>query len=262
MSASRLGKRLAAMARKLALPAAVLVLWSFATDFWKIHPIILPALDRVLEDFGTYGLNGVLAAQTAASLRRCLLGFVLGSAGGIGLGIVLGWYNTLHDYFDVAINFLRSIPKTALAPLFLVWFGFGDLPKVLLVGLASFFYTLITTIEGVSNVDALLIKSARSMGASSRQILTTVVLPAAMPAMHAGLRLAAATSLVVLVTAEMLSGNDGLGYLLEQARGGLNMSTMYMALIVLGVIGFSLDWCVRYCGRKLMPWRKGKTIST
>ena len=92
------------------------------------------------------------------------MGFVLGSTCGIGLGILLGWYNRLHDYCDVLINFMRSIPKTAMAPLFMVMFGFGDLPKVLLVSLACFFHTLITTIEGVNNVDALYIKSARSHG--------------------------------------------------------------------------------------------------
>ena len=156
---------------------------------------------------------------------------------------------------------MRAIPKTALAPLFIVWFGFGDLPKILLIGLASFFYTLIPTLEGVKNIDNLLIKSARSLGANDGQLLTTVVLPSALPSMYAGLRLAAATALVVLVFVEIIAGDSGLGFLLEQGRASLNMAVMYMTLLVLGVIGFALDWLVRISETKLMPWRKGKTIS-
>jgi ABC-type nitrate/sulfonate/bicarbonate transport system permease component len=161
----------------------------------------------------------------------------------------------------VSIQFLRSIPKSALAPLFIVWFGFGDLPKVLLVGLASFFYTLIPTIEGVKNVDTLFIKSARSMGAGDLQLLLSVIVPAALPAIYAGVRLSASTSLVVLVFVEIIAGDNGLGYMLEQARGSLNMSIMYLDLIILGLIGFLIDWVVRYTETLLMPWRKGKTFS-
>lgn len=247
--------------RKLLLPLVLIAIWILATSIWTIHPILLPELKSVIRDFFSYAANGELLHHTLASMRRCGIGFFGGAACGIVLGILLGWYKYVEDVFDVSIHFLRSIPKSALAPLFIVWFGFDDLPKVLLVGLASFFYTLIPTIEGVKNVDALFIKSARSMGASDRQILLSVVIPAALPAMYSGVRLSASTSLVVLVFVEIIAGDNGLGYMLEQARGSLNMSTMYLDLIVLGVIGFLIDWTVRYSELLLMPWRKGKTFS-
>ena len=246
---------------KLILPVLVIATWVTATSVWEIHPIILPKLQSVLRDFGSYAHSGEIVDHTLISLRRCLIGFTGGSALGIVMGIMLGWNKYLEDFFDVVVNFTRSIPKTALAPLFIVWFGFEEMPKVLLIGLASYFYTLIPTIEGVKNINKLYIKSARSLGASDRQILFTVLIPAAMPAMYAGVRLAAATSLVVLVFVEILSGNSGLGYLLEMSRSSLNMSTMYMTLIVLGIIGFILDWVVRRSEILLMPWRKGSTIS-
>lgn len=184
-----------------------------------------------------------------------------GSAAGVGLGVLLAWFKPLEDFFDLTLNFSRAIPKTALAPLLIVWFGFGDFPKILLIGLAAFFYTVIPTLEGVGNVDNLLVKSARSMGANNRQIVFGVLLPAAMPSIYAGLRIAATSSFVILLFVEIISGNSGLGFLLEDARESLNTSTMFMTLIVVGILGFSLDWLVRYTEKKVMPWQKGKTIS-
>jgi len=248
--------------RKLALPFLVLGCWVMATTFWNIHPIILPKLQAVVRDFFFYVQNGELLEHTVISLQRCLLGLVGGSTLGIFMGVLLGWNKYLEEVFDVIVNFTRSIPKTALAPLFIVWFGFEEMPKVLLIGLASYFYTLIPTMEGVKSVDKLYIKSARSLGANDFQILLSVVIPAAMPAMYAGLRLATATALVVLVFVEILSGNSGLGYLLEMSRSSLNMSTMYMTLGVLGFIGFILDWLVRRSETWLMPWQKGRTLSS
>ena len=131
----------------------------------------------------------------------------------------------------------------------------------MLIGLSAFFYTVIPTLEGVQNVDSLLVKSARSLGANDRQILFGVILPAAMPSIYAGIRIASTSSFVVLLFVEIISGNDGLGYLLEDARERLNTSTMFMTLIVVGILGFSLDWFVRYTEKKVMPWQKGKTLS-
>ncbi len=263
MSESSDPSRLTAMLlRKLALPLLVIGCWFAATTYLSIHPLILPKLQSVVRDFFLYVGNGELLTHLAVSLRRCLIGLTGGAFLGIALGVLLGWNRCLEDIFDIGVNFTRAIPKTALAPLFIVWFGFEELPKVLLIGLTTFFYTLIPTMEGVKNVDRLYLKSARSLGAGDLQILVSVVIPAALPAMYAGVRLAAATALVILVFVEILCGNSGLGYLLEMSRASLNTSTMYMTLLVLGVLGFLLDWLVRRSETWLMPWQKGRTISS
>jgi sulfonate transport system permease protein len=246
---------------RIIVPVAILIAWKLATAYGHIHPLILPGIDSVVHDFLAMTKSGELFFHTLASLKRYAVGLIAGCALGITGGMVIGWFPLLENLLDIPINFMRSIPKTALAPFLIVWFGFGDMPKVLLIGLASFFYTVIPTIEGVKNVEYHLIKSARSMGANNRQILFTVILPAAMPAMCAGIRLASSTALVVLVFVEIVSGNDGLGYLLETSRGSLNMPTMLTALFVLGIIGFFIDWFVRASEKILMPWRKGKTVS-
>lgn len=246
---------------KSLLPLAIFASWELAVTYGDIPPILLPKLEKVGADFVKYSMNGELLHHILISLRRCTIGFILGSTLGIVFGILLGWFKRLDDFFDFTLNFSRAIPKTALAPLLIVWFGFGDFPKVMLIGLAAFFYTVIPTLEGVKNVDSLLIKSARSMGAGDRQIVFGVILPAAMPSIYAGIRIAATSSFVILLFVEIISGNSGLGFLLEDARESLNTSTMFMTLIVVGILGFSLDWLVRYTERKVMPWQRGKTLS-
>ncbi|SLM31887.1 Sulfonate permease [Desulfamplus magnetovallimortis] len=261
MAKGRFSNMFGRLLLKSLLPLSILILWKLAVTFGDIPSILLPKLEKVGADFVKYLLNGELIHHMTVSLRRCAIGFFFGSAAGVGLGVLLAWFKSLEVFFDVTLNFSRAIPKTALAPLLIVWFGFGDFPKILLIGLAAFFYTVIPTLEGVGNVDNLLVKSARSMGANDRQILFGVLLPAAMPSIYAGIRIAATSSFVILLFVEIISGNSGLGFLLEDARESLNTSTMFMTLIVVGILGFTLDWLVRYTEKKVMPWQKGKTIS-
>lgn len=249
------------MGRKIILPILILVLWYLVTRFGDLPPLILPSLKSIAKDFMTLVRSGELPMQIYFSLKRSLCGFLLGSFLGITSGILMGWWRFWGDFFDLIINFIRSIPKTALAPLFIVWFGLGDMPKVLLIGLSSYFFTVIPTIEGVKNVDNTYIKSARSMGANEWQIMRSVILPAAMPSIFAGTRLAATTSLIVLVMVEIIAGNNGLGYLLQEARENLDMAIMFATLFALGVLGYCLDAGVQYLGRILMPWRSGRTLS-
>lgn len=246
---------------KLLFPIMVMVFWYLLTKFSDIPDLVLPPLGSIFTDFISMIRSGELPHHIYLSLQRSLLGFLLGSTTGILLGILMGWSRFWGDFFDLFINFIRSIPKTALAPLFIVWFGLGDLPKVLLICLSSFFFTVIPTIEGVKNVDHLLIKSARSMGANEWQLMKNVILPASLPAIFAGIRLAVTTSLIVLVMVEIIAGNNGLGYLLQTARENLDMAIMFATLLTLGILGYSLDAGIRLLARLVMPWRKGKTIS-
>ncbi len=246
---------------KIALPLIIVVAWYVWTKVGEISPLILPDPESTVRGLISLARNGDLTSNTYVSLKRTLGGFCLGSLLGVGSGILIGWSGFWDNFCDLVINFVRSIPKTALAPLFIVWFGLGDMSKILLISFSSYFFTVIPTIEGVRNIDSLYVKTARSMGANQRQILTTVVLPSAMPAIFAGLRLAATTALIVLVMVEIIAGNDGLGYLLQEARGNLDMAMMFAVLFALGVLGYLLDAFMQSLGRLIMPWRKGKTLS-
>ena len=175
-----------AWALKLLVPILILAAWDLTVRFGDVSPFIIPSPWDILREFYDNMLNGRLPLQIFISLKRSLGGFLLGSALGIFLGVIMGWSRVWNLLFDLAVNFIRSVPKTALAPLFLIWFGLGDLSKVLLIAFSSFFFTVIPTIEGVKNVDHTYIKSARSMGADNLQVLLTVVLPAALPSIFAG----------------------------------------------------------------------------
>jgi sulfonate transport system permease protein len=247
--------------RKVAFPIALVALWWAITRFGHLSPFILPAPQSIIREFTELLKSGVLPMHAYVSLKRSLGGFVLGSFLGVSSGVVMGWSRFWDDFFDLPINFVRSIPKTAVAPLFIVWFGLGDTAKVLLIAFSSYFFTVIPTIEGVKNVDNAYVKSARSMGAGQWQIMWTVILPAAMPSIFAGIRLAVTTSLLVLVMVEVIAGNDGLGYLLEQSRASLDMPTMFATLFTLGVLGYYIDVLMQHLSKVIMPWRKGKTIS-
>ncbi len=249
------------MLRKVIVPLVLVGLWWAIIRFGHLSPFILPDPGSIIREFAELLKSGALPLHVYVSLKRSLGGFVLGSLLGVFSGIVMGWSRFWGDCFDLPINFIRSVPKTALAPLFIVWFGLGDTAKVLLIAFSSYFFTVIPTIEGVKNVDNAYVKSARSMGANQWQVMTTVILPAAMPSIFAGLRLAVTTSLLVLVMVEVIAGNNGLGYLLEESRASLDMPTMFATLLTLGVLGYYIDVLMQYLSKVIMPWRKGKTIS-
>lgn len=246
---------------KITLPTIIVFAWYVWTKMGEVSPLILPNPESTVRGLVSLAQSGDLTGNTYVSLKRTLGGFCLGSLLGVSTGILIGWSSFWDNFCDLVINFIRSIPKTALAPLFIVWFGLGDMSKILLISFSSYFFTVIPTIEGVRNIDDLYVKTARSLGANQWQILTTVVLPSAMPSIFAGLRLAAATALIILVMVEIIAGNDGLGYLLQEARGNLDMAMMFATLITLGVLGYLLDAGMQRLGRLIMPWRKGKTLS-
>jgi sulfonate transport system permease protein len=247
--------------RKVFFPIVLVALWWAIIKFGRLSPFILPDPKDIITEFTELLKSGVLPMHVYVSLKRSLGGFVLGSLVGVSSGTVMGWSRFWNDFFDLPINFVRSIPKTALAPLFIVWFGLGDTAKVLLIAFSSYFFTVIPTIEGVKNVDKAYVKSARSMGANQWQLMSTVILPAAMPSIFAGIRLAVTTSLLVLVMVEVIAGNNGLGYLLEESRASLDMPTMFATLFSLGVLGYYIDFLMQSLSKVIMPWRKGKTIS-
>jgi sulfonate transport system permease protein len=246
---------------KIALPMAIVSVWWLFVRFGHLSPFVLPPPESVFLGFVDLIKSGELPLHIYLSLKRSLGGFALGSILGIASGVIIGWSRFWDDLFDLPVNFVRSIPKTALAPLFIVWFGLGDWSKVLLIAFSSYFFTVIPTVEGVKNVDKAYVKSATSMGASEWQILRTVLLPSAMPSIFAGVRLAMTTSLLVLVMAEVMAGNNGLGYLLETSRANLDLPVMFATLLTLGALGYAIDLLMKYASKVIMPWRKGKTLS-
>lgn len=246
--------------RKIISPIGIILLWEIISRSGYVAPYILPAPSTIGYTLLHLLINGEILRHIYISLFRSIIGFALGSILGIMLGIGIGWSKLVEDIFDVPVQVLRAVPKSALIPLIIIWLGLGEASKIFIVTLPSFFMTLINTIAGVKGVDILMVKAARSLGAKDRQILIEVVIPAASPMIFAALRLGIVVSLVLLVIAEMIAADRGLGYfILEEQRFWLT-DRMFAGIVVISLIGFAFDRTVLLAERKVMLWHKGKTV--
>jgi len=251
--------RLAFLWRASILPLAVLAVWSGLTDSGFVPKYILPSPGQVLAaawDFLVGGssaqaYSGSFLVHFWASLKRVMGGFALGAGLAIPLGIVLGYNRRLAIYIEPSLQLTRSIPGICWLPLALIWFGIGTPAAIFLISLGSFYAVLISTVQGVKYVDPILVRAARSLGASERSILYTVILPAAFPSILSGLRIGLAYSWIYMVLGEFTGVNQGLGATLLQSRETLNTELIMALMIIIGVLGVLTDWPMLLVMRKV-----------
>lgn len=205
-------------------------------------PKLFPPLETVFSTSAELAIDGVLWAHTEGTLLRLVLGFVLAAAVGVVLGILMGRFQVVEDVFLPAVSFAYPIPGLAYAPLFVLWFGLGNMPAILLVGMASCFVIIINSWKGVKAVKPLWLRAAGVMGANERQMFWKVILPAALPYIVNGLRLGLAQAWRILVVVEMLMAVErGLGWMIFGARQFLNTDVMLSGVIVIGLVGLLLE---------------------
>jgi NitT/TauT family transport system permease protein len=205
-------------------------------------PKLFPPLGTVFGTLASLSVEGILWAHTQATLLRLTLGFLLAAVVGVVLGILMGRFRLIEDLFLPAVSFAYPIPGLAYAPLFVLWFGLGDLPAILLVGAASCFVIIINAWKGVTAVKPLWLRAAEAMGANERQMFWKVILPAALPYILTGLRLGLAQAWRILVVVEMLMAVErGLGWMIFGARQFLNTDVMLAGIIVIGMVGLLLE---------------------
>lgn len=233
----------------------LLALWEFICSMGLISSLFLPAPSAILAALGKLITSGEISRSLAASLYRILLGFALGSIIGLVTGLVTGTSALMDRIGTPIINALYPIPKIALLPLFILWLGIGELSKVTIIALGVFFPVAMNTYSGVKNVDTLLIKVAVSFNASWWLTMKSVVLPSALPVIFAGLRLAAGTSLLLLVAAEMIAAQEGIGALILH-YGDLMITDRLMAgVIVLSLLGLIFTLILQWLEQKTVPWK-------
>ena len=233
----------------------LLTLWELICRLGLVSPLFLPSPTQIVTALWAMLLDGELARSLSASIYRIAMGFILGSLFGLVVGILTGT-SALNDRIGTPlVNIFYPIPKIALLPLFILWLGIGELSKVTIIALGVFFPVAMNTYSGVKNVDPLLIKVAVSFNANRWQTLRSVVLPGALPVIFAGLRLAAGTSLLLLVSAEMIAAQEGLGALILH-YGDLMITERLMAgIIVLSAVGLCFNFLLQYLERKAIPWK-------
>jgi len=251
--------RLAVVWRASILPLAVIALWSGVTDSGMIPKYILPspaqvvaaAWDFIIGGHSAQAYSGSFLVHFWASLKRVMGGFALGAGLAIPLGIVLGYNRQVALYIEPTLQLTRSIPGICWQPLALIWFGIGTPASIFLISLGSFYAVLISTVQGVKYVDPIIVRAARSLGATERAILYTVILPAAFPSILSGLRIGLAYSWIYMVLGEFTGVNLGLGATLLQSRETLNTELIMALMIIIGLLGVLTDWPMLLVMRKV-----------
>ena len=218
------------------------VLWEAFARLGPFPPKLFPGVETIFSTFVRLVGNGILLIHASSTLLRLIIAFLLAALAGVGLGILIGRYRWAEDFFLPLVSIGNPIPGLAYAPLFVLWFGLGNLPAVLLVAFAAAFPIALNTWTGVKAVKEIWIRAAQAMGAADRQLFWKVVLPGALPYILTGLRLGLARAWRVLVAVEMLTSvRLGLGWLIFGAREFLNTDVMLAGIGVIGLVGFLLE---------------------
>jgi ABC-type nitrate/sulfonate/bicarbonate transport system permease component len=242
------------------LPLALLfVAWHLAVEFKVYPPILLPPPAKVamvfVEDWET------VLGNAAASIARVVTGITLSFLFAVPLGLMIGRYQLLDTMTDWSIQIFRSIPPISLIPLALLFLGIGDKPAIALIFLAGTWPLLINTIFGVRGIERTLIKVARAARASEFLVMKDIILPAALPAIFTGLRLAVGGGWLTVVTAEMIAVKSGLGYMILNAQLTFRSDLIIAGIIVIGAIGLLADQLVRRVRAYVCRWQEGLTAS-
>lgn len=252
-----LGQRSAyALARLLshsALAVTLLLLWQLTTTLFQINPYILPSPIVILNTL----VNSLdfLAGHMLVTLEETLLGFILAGVVGVGLAMLLSHFRWLRESSYPILLFVQTTPKVALAPVLLVWFGYGLLPKLAMTFLSAFFPILINSMAGFAAIDEELLYLTRVLGATPVQVYRKVRLANALPFMFAGFKVGITLAVLGAVVAEFVSSDRGLGFIIVTAQGQLRTDLAFAAIFLLALIGLGLFFTLELLQRLLMPWQ-------
>ena len=200
---------------------------------------------------------GTLQGAMLVSLERVAIGFAAGGAAGLVLGVIAGLSRLGENSVDPVMQMLRTLPLFGLIPVFIVWFGIGQLPKVLLIALGASIPLYLNTFSGIRNVDGKLAEAGQSLGLRRGETIRHIILPGALPQILVGLRQSLGIAWLALVVAEQINANAGLGFIINQGQAFLNNSVIFVALLVYCVLGLLTDALVRLLERRALAWRRG-----
>ncbi|GAA5184999.1 ABC transporter permease [Acinetobacter kookii] len=233
-----------------------LLLWETLPRIGVVSPAFLPPLSTVLETAWQLYQNGQLGTHFFASIQRSIIGFALALAIAIPLGLVIGWYKLVAETLNPLLELFRNTTALALMPLFILFLGIGEASKISLLVYACTWPILLNTITGVQTVDPLLIKSARTMGLKPHQLFRKVILPASVPTIFVGIRLAGAISILALVAVEMFGAKAGLGYLIMYSQFSFEIPQMFVGILVITLVGLSFNYILIGLEKYFTAWKR------
>lgn len=234
---------------------ALLALWELAGALGWINLILLPAPSQIVPQLWSILASGTFFIPLAETLAMLAAGYGLACSAGIVIGVAMGYSPRCYGLLEPLVELLRPIPKPALVPALALLLGIGATMKIAIVALAALFPVLITTLQGVRGVDPVMLDTARTLGCSRRQTLFKIVIPAALPMILTGMRVSLGMGLALVILAEMMAAETGVGYRVVDLQRSFQVAPMYAWIVILAVVGLLLNSLFEYAEDRAVPWR-------
>lgn len=239
----------------IASPIFLLLLWEFMSRTGILDIRFFPPPSAIVSTFVEMMVSGEMAKHIGVSLYRIFAGFLLGVIPGVIIGLLMGLYSPIRYFVSPIVMVLMPIPTIALLPIIIIFFGIGDLSKVVAIAGSVFFPVVINTVAGVINIDSIYLDVAKNYGAGKVNFFFKIALPGAMPVMLEGIQMGQAIALLTIVAAEMIGATSGIGYLIWTSYKAFLLQEMYVGLILISFFGYLFSLMLRGIQKKLLPWR-------
>ena len=236
------------------LPLAVIAIWEFAARERLVSPFLLPQFSRVAARLWQDIASGELIALTGETLRRLAISYSIAVVTGVVLGVLMGRVQFVRRLLDPGVSVGFPAPKIAFLPIFVLWFGVFDTPKIVMAIMSCIFPIVAGTWAGTQGVDKYLIWSAENLGATRRELLLHVIFPAALPQVLTAMQVALPIAFIVVIVAEMLTGGGGLGGAMIEGARLADSTRVFADLILIGLLGFISLWALQIVRRKILAW--------
>jgi sulfonate transport system permease protein len=236
---------------------AVLAVWQLVCSAHVFTPVEVASPAQVWDATRELWKEGALQHNLWVSLRRVIQGLALGVAVGVALAVLSGFFHVAEDLLDPVLQAARAVPILGLLPLFIIWFGVGEAPKIYLIALGCVFPVYINTFGAIRGVDAKLVEAGRTFGLGRLGLIGRIILPGSLPGFLVGLRFALISSWLIVIVAEQINAQSGIGYLIMQAETTNRTDIMFVGLAIYAILGVVADILVRQLERRLLSWRRG-----
>lgn len=247
--------------KKMISPIALVLAGELLGRSMLIDPFFFPPPSAMLKALWEMTRTGEMFPHIGVSVIRALCGYVIASAAGLTVGLLVAGSKACENIFDPLIELVRPISTFALVPVMFVWFGIGNGSKTAIIVKACFFPIVLNTIAGIKGVDVRLVQAARSLGARGYQLWIRVLIPSALPMIITGMRISTAMSMLAIVGVEMLAADSGIGFLVIDAQRTFATDRMFAGIIVISLMGFTLDRLARLVQKRILSWHSESSLA-
>jgi NitT/TauT family transport system permease protein len=239
-------------------PLLIIALWQVAVASGFLDYRFVPAPIQIIGTLGSMIGSGELAGHILVSLGRVAVGYALGVGAGIVIGLTMGIFRPVRAAVTPLVAALFPIPKLAILPILILFFGLGELSKVLVIAIGVFFISVINTVSGVINIERIYIDVARNLGVSGRSFYRHVAIPGALPAIVTGGKVSMSVALLLIVAAEFVGASSGIGYLIWSSWENFSLDRMFVGLVTLAAIGYTFTMALEFLEGRILPWKPAR----